>query len=875
MSETRDLTVASATKATPGSQGHAAKGWRRWSRHVPVIVAALVFGVAIYVLHNELSALSFHQIETQVRALPAQHILLVLLFAALSYIALTNYDRLALNYVGRPLAFWKTASISFTAFAVGHNVGVMTLSGGSIRYRAYTVAGLTAIEIGTVIAFCTLTFAVGSSLLLGIALAIEPSSALAPFGFPAPVLKLLAAILIAVPVVYLLMTLFVERTFTLKNVKLALPDFSTALQQIVFASIDLLASAAIIYILLPADVSVSFPNLLCAYLLAIFLGVVSSVPGGIGVFEGLMLLLLPDIPKAELLGTIVAYRIIYYLLPLMLAMLLMAIQEFGIHRQRVASVISSSTHWVSGIAPQVIGGVVFIAGTGLLISGSLPGVETRLHFLARFIPLPLLETSHLLNSAVGVGLLIVARGLYLRLRGAYQLALLLLGAGIFVSLGKGLDVEESIALLAAAALLWFSRDEFYRPAALMDQRFSAGWVPSILGVLGAALWIGFFVHKHMEYRDALWWQFAIDGNAPRMLRGVLVGALVAAAFGLFRLTRAAPPIPQETQPEDIAKAREIIALSDSSAANVALLGDKRFLFHPSGEAFVMYQVSGDSWIALGDPVGATEHFEALGWQFRELCNRYGDRCAFYEVTARHLSLYVDLGLSLSKLGEEARVPLTDFSLEGSHRAELRQARNRALRNGASFEVIPACNVMQYMTELKEVSNQWLADKATSEKGFSLGAFDPEYLANFDCAIVKIDNRVVAFANLWQSGAQQELSIDLMRYSDKAPKGIMDYLFVELMLLGKTRGFQWFALGMAPLSGLETHALSTLWHKVGNSIFRLGEDFYNFDGLRRYKDKFDPEWEHVYLAAPGGLAFARVLVDSTVLISGGIKQVFKK
>ena len=171
-------------------------------------------------------------------------------------------------------------------------------------------------------------------------------------------------------------------------------------------------------------------------------------------------------------------------------------------------------------------------------------------------------------------------------------------------------------------MLWFFRHEFYRPAALFDQQFPARWIVSIIGVLAASLWIGFFVYKHVEYRNALWWQFAVDANAPRMLRGTLIGMLIAASFGLSRLTKSPPPRPQLPDREQLARAKKIIEHSESSSANLALLGDKRLLFHSSGDAFIMYQVSGDSWIALGDPVGDPACYESLAWQFRELADRY-------------------------------------------------------------------------------------------------------------------------------------------------------------------------------------------------------------------------------------------------------------
>jgi phosphatidylglycerol lysyltransferase len=289
----------------------------------------------------------------------------------------------------------------------------------------------------------------------------------------------------------------------------------------------------------------------------------------------------------------------------------------------------------------------------------------------------------------------------------------------------------------------------------------------------------------------------------------------------------------------------------------------------------MYQVNGRSWIALGDPVGPKARAEELVWRFRELSDHHGGRTVFYQASGDRLPLYVDLGLAALKIGEEARVPLQQFSLEGAARADLRQAHRRAERSGASFEIVPVERVPALMPQLARISDAWLTDKSTAEKKFSVGAFSEEYVSNFPVALVRSEGTPSAFANLWPTGTKEELSVDLMRFGPDAPRGAMDYLFIELMLWAKAQGYRWFNLGMAPLAGLERHPLAPAWHRVGNFVFRHGEHFYNFEGLRRYKAKFDPVWEPRYLVAPGGVALPRILVDVSVLIAGGMKELFAR
>jgi phosphatidylglycerol lysyltransferase len=548
--------------------------------------------------------------------------------------------------------------------------------------------------------------------------------------------------------------------------------------------------------------------------------------------------------------------------------------ELWVHRGPAVRLIRVGRTLLSAVTPQAIAIAVFIAGAVLLFSGATPGLSKRLELLRDFVPLPVLELSHLLGSAVGVGLLVIAHALYRRLHTAWVLTIWLLCAGILVSLLKGFDFEEAVILATVVFLLVSARERFRRRASLIEQHYSGPWVIALLLVLGTATWLVIFAYRHVPYGNQLWWEFAFQASAPRSLRASLLAVMIAAAYGMWRLLRPAVRRVSAPSEADLACAAALIAVGDDTASNLALLGDKQILFNQSRTAFIMYQVSGGSWVAMGDPVGPPELCEALAWEFLENCDGMAVSPVFYQVKPQNLPLYIDLGLNLSKLGEEARVALDSFGLEGAARAELRTAQRRALRDGAQFEVVARADVGAILPELRAVSDAWLADKKTAEKRFSLGFFDERYLMNFDCAVVRRAGTIVAFANLWRAAAI-ELSVDLMRYSDAAPKGVIDFLLIELMLWGKMHKFSWFNLGMAPLSGLEEHALAPTWHKLGRMVQRYGEMFYHFEGLRKYKEKFLPTWRPRYLAAPDGFAMAGALLDVTALISGGVGKVLRK
>jgi phosphatidylglycerol lysyltransferase len=345
--------------------------------------------------------------------------------------------------------------------------------------------------------------------------------------------------------------------------------------------------------------------------------------------------------------------------------------------------------------------------------------------------------------------------------------------------------------------------------------------------------------------------------------------LALAFFGVLKLLGPAPPKARVPDAADFERVRAIVAESQNPGAGLALLGDKRFLFDPNRRAFIMYGIQGRSWVAMGDPVGPPSTHGDLIWSFYEFADRHGGWTVFYEVAEDNLPIYVDLGLTVLKIGEEGAVHLPEFSLEGGARSGFRHTLHKAEREGLRFELIPPPEVAAILPELRAVSDAWLESKKSREKSFSLGRFDEAYLMECPVALVRRDGATLAFANLWLGADGGDLSIDLMRSLPDAPPGVMDFLFLHLMLWGKERGFAHFNLGMAPLAGLRTGPLAPLWNRLASVVYRHGEHFYNFQGLQQYKDKFHPVWSPRYLVCPGGTALPGVLGDLATLVSGGL------
>lgn len=842
---------------------------------ISYLIPIAIFTLSLAFLNRQLQLVHLQEVPSVFADLSPVSLLLSVLFTFLSYIALMGYDFLAMRYIGQSASYREIAKSSFTSTSISNNVGFNLSTGGYLRYRSYSAYGLTAIQIGKVISFCSITFWAGICFVGGLLLTFYPAGLpSAPFISPL-ILKTFGGSLLLVLSFYLALCLK-QKVFVIKGEEVQFPDIRTALLQVLVSSLDSIFAGSALYFLLSQYGEISFIYLLAMFLLAQIVAYISTVPGGIGVFEAIMVLALaPYAAIPDVILSLLIFRAVYYVTPLLIGTAILSYSEFNA-RKNVLIRLHKKTLKLSVFTPQIFSVLVFFAGIVLLFSEALPRQIESIRILTRIIPLSLVEWSSLLSSMIGVLLLILANGLWKRVDGAYLLSVSILLLGSIFSILKGFNYTESAILLIIFMLLLPNRKYFYRKSSLLDQSFSSDNIIAIAVVVISFIWIGLFAHEHIEYSQSLLWQFGTDLHVPRFLRSVVAALFILSVIALLRLLGGSSKSLEMPDVEELTKAKEITQNSKDTNGYLALLKDKYLMFDEPGNAFLMYGVSGKSWICMGDPVGKCEHVKEMIWDFHEMANLHQGWTVFYEVSEKFIPYYLDIGLTLIKIGEEAKVPLSSFSLEGSAGKDFRYSVKRMEeKEGYHFEIIPPEDVAGHAEELKSISDAWLETKNTKEKGFSMGSFDIDYLSNFPLAVIKKGDLIAAFANIWIGTEKEELAIDLMRYDPGISNTTMEYLFVKLMLWGKENGYRYFSLGMSPLSGLENRTLAPLWNKIGATIFTHGEYFYNFKGLRAYKEKFNPVWEPRYIALPKGFKQMFVLKDVALLIAGGTKEIFSK
>ncbi len=814
----------------------------------------VVLGLAVWSLRRQLHDYPWHRLGADVAAIGPVPVLLAVAATVASYLAMTGYDALALRYVEHPMPYRRFAAASLLATAFGNSLGASAVVGTALRARVYSAWAVPGFAITRIAGFNLVTLSLGSALLAAAGVLITPDDAARALRVPLPLLVTLAVTAVAAVVGYLLWCGGGKPAVSVRNWRIDRPSRRLATGQVVLSCVEWLLMAAVLYALVPRSDAISFPLFAAAFVLATTAGLVSNVPGGLGVFESVLLVCLgPALPADHLVTALVAYRLIYYLVPLAVAAVLLAVLE----SRRDQASIGSLVHRAGVLTPSVIAFGAAVLGVVLVLTGDVPGGPRTL------------DPATFTASVTGVLLLLLARGLHRRLRGAWVLTIATLVIVHVVAIGMRAMV---FAVLSATlvALLVLARGAFHRSTSVLSAGFGWAWVVTVAGAFSVIV----YLHQALAGLEAggrTWLAVSAGGDAPVPLR---IGLAAGVASLLVAGTRLASPLRIATTAgeEELRRVEPLVAQAMHGDASLVWTGDKRVLLSADGTAFLMYQVEGRSWVVMGDPVGEESAFDELLWRFLDECDRNCGRPVFYCVHAEQAERYRRLGLSLVKLGEEAVVDLATFSMQGSRRAKLRSELRAAVKLGCSVEVLAPEEVRAVLPELRAVSERWLTERNAKEKSFSLGAFDEQYLVRFPVAVARQDGEVVAFASLWASGGLGEVKVDLMRRRQDAPRTVMSQLFVESMLWAQAQGYGSFSLGMAPLSGLRTDGAAPFWDRVGHFLFSHGEHFYNFQGLRQFKDRFDPQWQTRHVASRGGAALPVMMLNVATLVGGGVRGI---
>jgi uncharacterized membrane protein YbhN (UPF0104 family) len=326
--------VAHAYASQAAASGHEQSRWRWLGPALAVVLVTL----AAFLLYRTLSQYSAAEIAESVTSIPSGRLALAGLFAAASYLCLTCFDFLALRYVGQKLPYPKVALASFCSLSLGHNIGFAALSSGAIRYRFYSRWGISGGDIARIIVFCGLTVGLGLGILGALSLLLRPDLAAKMTGLSQAALVAIGVAALAGVAVYLALAATVRKPLRIRRWSIEMPPLRLALAQIVIGPLNFACVAACLYHALAGLGEVSYLAVAAVYVTANLTALISHVPGGLGVIETVVLYLLPG---AKVIGALVAFRVIYFLIPLTIGAPLFGLCELVLEKRKLARRTSS------------------------------------------------------------------------------------------------------------------------------------------------------------------------------------------------------------------------------------------------------------------------------------------------------------------------------------------------------------------------------------------------------------------------------------------------------------------------------------------------------------------------------------------------------
>lgn len=822
-----------------------------------VVIALIVIAVMIYEFGNEIKSVNFRKTFYILRDLGNVTILIMMIVGILAVMSTTLYDFSISKYFGFHLSSGKVLKIGWIANSINSFIGMGGIGGASVRtllYKRENIDTKKAVNANFYIILSTGT-GLSTLIILGFLKVFNFSSLIGESNFYKIIL---VVFMLYIPLYFLSGKIkFIREKILGENVEAPL-----RLKLMLFFSsiVEWLAAASFF-----AGISRSFtPNLsirgaLGVYIVAVTLGLASFIPSGLGSFDfaALLGLKLMGAGYEAALAGILTFRLFYYVVPWSISMVFLAIDLVSRRKKTKKEEKNIS----SEIGVRALAALVFLGGVILVLSSATPALADRIKVMHKVLSFPVLRFSKNASMAIGIILIILSRGIWDKIKSYYNLTVIFLLLGAFLTFIKGLDFEESVIMLIISGLLYLRKDNFYRESAPIRLKDISIVLISTTIMAFTYAGISYATHRHLfttiESKNEL---------LSRVFLFLIVTWIIAGLFLFRRVRKVGFKFPND---EDLEELEDFLKkCSGNRMTHLLFLKDKCFYFSQDKKVLIAYTPYKDKMVVLGDPIGEKELFINAILEFRHFADKFDMIPVIYEASDENLSIYHDNGYEFFKLGEEALINLVDFNLTGKKKQDLRIARNKMDKNEFQFAMTMPPFDKEFLDKLRVISDEWLGER--KEKGFSVGWFDTDYLNRAPIAVINRDDDILAFASIMPIYDNVTISIDLMRGKVEAPSGVMDALFLGIINWSKDNGYKQFSLGVAPLSNVGSNPYSHTDEKLGKYVYNYGNKIYSFRGLRKFKEKFQPEWKGVYLAYPKG-AKLTLLVLELALLAGKHKE----
>ncbi|WP_273947988.1 bifunctional lysylphosphatidylglycerol flippase/synthetase MprF [Leuconostoc mesenteroides] len=646
---------------------------------------------------------------------------------------------------------------------------------------------------------------------------------------------------------------------------------STVVARFIINSVITLFAQVGLFILIGRiiDIDIGPSEIILSFIISSAIALITMTPGTWGSFDVAIIIMLSffDVARVDSFIWLILYRVSYNLFPLLSAVALLFLRI----SKRINVSFRGVPHYVAqSVVHQFLIIILYLSGMLLVLAGTMPKVAEQIFVFNHLRSWPVTYTliNQLPNILFGFLILISARGIANRVQRAYgaTIVVLLLVATYVFFFYQYVAPLFFIAVILIAVL--FSKKSLYRKQFIHSWEEQAVdfliWATLIISYLALGVVNLPPIHRHFRH----------VGNMPSMhwwYVGLIIISVVSVSGLALSKFLHSQQIPLGVGLDE-ARVNKVLTIGDNHYTNLVFLGDKRLYFYRIDDEDVVgiqFRIINNKAMVMGDPFGNEKYFAAAMEQFVNEADVLGYMPVFYEISENIAIMAHEFGYDFFKLGEEALVILDDFSTAGKKMQNIRSEMNQATRAGFKFKVLEPPFKHDVLQQMQLISDEWLAGR--EEKGYSLGFFDENYLQRGPIAVLEKEGQIEAFATLVTSYTEQQMTVDLMRFTHAAPNGVMDVLFVNVFDYAKQRHFKIFNLGMSPLANVGQHRQSFGRERLANLVYQFGSKVYSFEGLHHYKNKFTKVWQPMYIGYSRKSSIIAVMFGLLKIDNKGVKH----
>lgn len=835
--------------------------FNKYRNIIKFIIMTLLFIFVIYRLKGELSTIDFKSTMTAFRHLDSIQLALLIFSGLISVSILSLYDFVLAKRLNLEIKYLKLFNVSFIANALNAVIGFGGMIGAGLRlltYRNYTEDDKMLIKV---ISMMLLSMISGMSILsLGILFNIFPNThAFDHYTWYRT----------GIFIITLYLPIFLIYTF----IKPVNNDKFLGLIFTLVSSIEWLAASGVFYLIFKfIHIDVQYSLIIGIFVIAALAGLLSMVPGGFGAFDLMILIGFKSIGISEekILLALVIYRAVYYFVPFLVAMVLSTFEFKGLAKKQFGERFEDNKYFAPAIEtsslflnllrdvlvylPAIalgilsfITGFVFLMTNSILINDAIFDVQHNTYtFLSSLFTLACLL------------LMINAKGVMHDTRRAHIISIIaatVILIILFLTFGNWLVYIWIAVLILLLFIGNMNIKMIKRPITLMRAGLTLLFSVTILSLNS---WLIRIQLSELLAQDSI----DFDGNLMRnyflffIVATILLVGLISYFFNKKYIANIAMEVSEEQ------RAQIIDNYGGNFVSHLHYSTDKSYFINQDEDAFIMFQTHYDTIFVLGDPIGNKQSFRDLLYDFYSQASYYGYEIIFYQVKPDYLPLYHDFGNIFFKLGEEAVIPLKDFTISGKKKRAFRATVNKFESQGYFYEIVHPPFSSDFVNRLQSVSDEWLDGR--SEMNFSVGSFNEYYLNKAPVGVIRNEEDIIGFVSFMPTNYDHSISVDMIRWKENEFQ-MMDGLYLNTMLSVKEQ-YDNFNMGMAPLSNVGSHKYAFYRERFAGRIFETISHIYSFKGLRNYKEKFNPNWQPRYLVYKKGNSLLTSMVRVSYLIN---------